>query len=79
MENFIPCQVVIKFEESWCPSILCCKAWIDKEYKVTGTNVDVNVVPKVGADLLFDVIDSKLLKCVSASKSEDGDSLKAVK
>ena len=79
VENLIPCQSVIKFEESRCPSILCCKARIDKEHEITSTNVNVDMVPNVGADLLFDIVDRKLLKDLSASKSKNGDSLKAIK
>ena len=77
MKDFIPCQSVIEFEESWCPSILSSEARIEEEHKVT--SIEVDVVPNVGTDLLLDIIDRKLLEYVSASEGKDGDSLEAVK
>ena len=76
MKNFVPRQSVVQFEESGCPSVLSGQTRIEKEHKITGTNVKLNVIPNIGTDLLFDIVDAKLLEGVTTSKRKHWNSLK---
>ncbi len=52
---------------------------IDQEDEITGTNVQVNMIPNVRTDLLFDIIDAKLLQGITAAACENRNSLEALK
>ena len=62
---------VVQLEESRCPSMVSSQARIEKEHEITGTNVKLNMIPNEGTDLLFDIVYTKLLECVTTAKCKN--------